>query len=114
MITPVEIKLYVVILFASLISCFVGFSLETVRARITLVQKKKRANVKAVMFPTLPMVPLGYLAVCFGINLILDNLGFIIVGLYFGLETSMKLIRLLKFKKQYDLMKPKLKKALKT
>lgn len=108
----VEMKLYVVILLASLISCFVGFSLETVRARITLVQRKKKANIKVVIFPSLLVVPISYLAMSFGFNMIMGNLGFIVVGVYFGLETTMKLLRLLKLKKQYNLMKPKVKKTI--
>lgn len=100
-------KLYVVIVFASLISCFVGFSLEAVQGKIHLVQKKKKANVKVQLFPTLPMVPLSYVIVSLGFNLIFSRAGFVIVGLYFALETSMKVIRLRRLKKQLDKMKPK-------
>jgi hypothetical protein len=108
----VEIKLYVVVVLTSLISCFVGFNLETIKAKIHLVKTKKKAKVKIVFFPTIPIVPLSYLLVVYGFNLIIENLGFMIVGLYFGLETTMKVLRLLKLKKQYNLMKPKVKKAI--
>lgn len=109
--TSVEFKLYLVILFASLISCFVGFSLEAIKTKIHLVQRKQKAKVKIIFFPTLPMVPLSYILVSFGFNLIVTNLGFIIVGVYFGLETMMKLIRLRKLRAQFKRMMPKKKKA---
>ncbi|MDB9743917.1 hypothetical protein OAA91_00150 [Fibrobacterales bacterium] len=108
----VEIKLYVIMVLASLISCFVGFNLETIKAKIHLVKTKKKARVKIVFFPTIPIVPFSYLLVAFGFNWMMVNLGFMIVGLYFGLETTMKVLRLLKFKKQYNLMKPKVKKGI--
>jgi hypothetical protein len=66
----------------SVVSCFSGFELEVVERNIRHVQNGRKPNAGFALLPTIPVVPVAYCCVAWGLNLLRPNLGFMIVASY--------------------------------
>jgi hypothetical protein len=76
------VLLYLAVVGISLLSCFVGFSLECVQGNIVHLKHGRPPNAGAALFPTLPVIPAAYLLVAWGVNQWLPMMGFVAVGAY--------------------------------
>ena len=55
---------YMMAVFISLVSCFIGFGLEVVQGNIRHVKNGREPNAGAAMFPTVVVVPLFTVVPC--------------------------------------------------
>ena len=73
---------YVGLVVLSLLSCSVGFALESVRGNIRHVSCGRIPNASAAVFPLILVVPSFYVVVAWGINKIENDVGYCIVAAY--------------------------------
>jgi hypothetical protein len=86
--------LFAVLVVLSLVSCFVGFGLEVVEQNIRHVQNGRAPNAGAALLPTIPVVPIAYCCVAWGVNLVRPNLGYTIVASYAVLSMAVRCFQL--------------------
>jgi hypothetical protein len=73
---------YFSVFLLSIISCFIGFGLSSVNGNICHVKNGRTPNAGASIFPTIPIIPIVYLTVTWGLNRAYEDLGFIVISTY--------------------------------
>lgn len=86
--------LFAVLVVLSLLSCFVGFSLEVEERNILHVQQGRPPNAGAALFPAIPVVPVAYCCAAWGVNLLRPNWGYVIVTGYAVLSMAVRCYQL--------------------
>jgi hypothetical protein len=59
---------YLIILFLSLVNCFIGFVLECIDGNIVHLKNGREPNAGACIFPAIPFLPAFWLLAMWGIN----------------------------------------------
>ena len=86
--------LFAALVVLSVVSCLVGFQLEVVEQNIRHVQNGRKPNAGAALLPTIPVVPVAYCCVAWGINLLRPNLGFMIVASYAVVSMAVRCVQI--------------------
>ena len=73
---------YLSLVFLALISCGVGFALETVTGNIGHIKNGREHNTGAAILPTIPVIPAMYLLAPLGLNHLHHNSGYMAVPVY--------------------------------
>jgi len=70
---------YIIIFVISLIHCVIGFYLEVLDGNLRHIENGHEPNAGACIFPTIPTVPLIFIAIGFVINLFPKNYGLSVI-----------------------------------
>jgi len=100
-----DIAIYTAIFLASLISVGIGFNLEVIQGNIRHIENGREPNAGAAVFPTVPLIPIVYLVISWGLNNLIENLGFYLIGLYFILTVIYKRVAIKKHGKRLNELK---------
>ena len=100
-----DIALYIAVFVASIISVGMGFNLEVVQGNIRHIENCREPNAGAAIFPTIPVIPIVYLLIVWGLNNVIENMGFYLIGLYFMLTVIYKSVVIKKCSKRLNELK---------
>ncbi len=84
--------MYILVFILSLISCFVGFALESTQRNIRHVENGRVPNAGAALFPHIPFAQATYFLAAWGINKVHEGAGFSIVCAYAALSIGVKFV----------------------
>jgi hypothetical protein len=100
-----DIALYIAVFVASIISVALGFNLEVVQGNIRHIENCREPNAGAAIFPTIPVILIVYLLTAWGLNNVIENMGFYLIGLYFILTVIYKSVAIKKCSKRLNGLK---------
>jgi hypothetical protein len=89
----VSVMLYLGLVVLSLTSCVAGWALQTVSANVRHVESGREPNAGASIWPDVPVIPLTYVSVAWGLNWLRPGLGFMIVAAYAVLSIGTRVVQ---------------------
>ena len=92
---------YLLLLIASLASCFVGFYEEILRSNIRHLENGREPNAGAALLPAIPVIPAVHFGIVFGLNLLRENLGWYVIAGYFCLAAAYRLHKIPQLNRQF-------------